>query len=399
MNRLFFLTDDLHHRYGDYIAPKSGNDSLFIAGFHPYFQEIVLCVPIQDLDAPLLTPPEWPKKIRFAGLAPYEIVLEYAKLLHKMLWSNLPVFWREIWRTDMVWIRLPSANAIWAFMIAKALRKPTVVFLVGDSDKVSSANPRYRGWLAWLRKVGVYLDWKVTVFMARRSIVFAYGNELASKLRQAGCLDVEVSFTSLVKDEELKYSLKTSDFAPRTQRILFIGRLSREKGVHILLEAASLLGKEGYRLQLDIVGSGPDERDLKSRGKNLRGNTSVQFWGYVPHGEVLNQLITQAEVFVLPSLSEGVPKVLLEVMAKGLPVVATKVGGIPDIITHNHNGLVIPPRNPQALAEAIKMLLDNDQLRSRIASGAFRFAQEHTLQKQAARIMERVYKYLSSQNL
>ncbi|RLB04931.1 MAG: hypothetical protein DRG83_03725 [Deltaproteobacteria bacterium] len=399
MNKLFFLTDDLHYRYGDYIAPKSGNDSLFIAGFYSYFQEIVVCAPIQELDAPLLTPPEWPKKIRFAGLAPYETVLEYAKRLPKMLWHNLPVLWREIRRADMVWIRLPAANGIFAFLIAKALRRPTVVFLVGDVDKVSAANPRYRGWLAWLRKVGVYVDWKVTVFMARRSLVFAYGSELANKLRQAGCSDVEVSFTSLVKDEDLRYPDKTSAFAPQTFRILFIGRLSKEKGVHILFEAASLLGKDGYRLQLDIVGSGPDERNLKSWLKALPADVLVKFWGYLPHGEKFNHLIKQAEVFVLPSLSEGVPKVLLEVMAKGVPVVASEVGGIPDLITHNHNGLLVPPRNPQALAEAIKVLLDDNQLRSRIACGAFHFAQEHTHQKQVARIMGQVHEYLSQQNL
>jgi len=399
MSRLFFITDDLHYHCGDYVVPKAGNISLFIAGFHPYFQEIVLCVPMQELDKSLLTPLEWPHRVRFAGLAPYETVLEYAKRLPKMLWHNLPVFWREIRRANMVWIRLPAANGIFAFMIAKALRRPIVVFLVGDVDKVSAANPRYRGWLAWLRKVGVYVDWKVTIFMARRSLVFAYGSELANKLRQAGCSDVEVSFTSLVKDEELKYPDKTSALALQTRRILFIGRLSREKGVHILLEASSLLGKDGYRLQLDIVGGGPDERNLKSRVKALPGNVLVKFWGYVPHGEKFNHLIKQAEVFVLPSLSEGVPKVLLEVMAKGVPVVASEVGGIPDLITHNYNGLLVPPHNPQALAEAIKILLDDNQLRSRIACGAFHFAQEHTHQKQVARITRRVYEYLSQQNL
>ena len=90
---------------------------------------------------------------------------------------------------------------------------------------------------------------------------------------------------------------------------------------------------------------------------------------------------------------------LLEVMAKGVPVVASEVGGIPDLITHNHNGLLVPPRNPQALAEAIKVLLDDNQLRSRVACGAFHFAQEHTHQKQVARIMGQVHEYLSQQNL
>ena len=91
----------------------------------------------------------------------------------------------------------------------------------------------------------------------------------------------------------------------------------------------------------------------------------VQFVGKVPHDEV-QTFMKQADIFVLPSLSEGFPNVILEAMACGLPIVASRVGGIPDIITNNHSGYMVEVKDTNDIANKIILLLQDDTLRKKI---------------------------------
>ncbi len=88
----------------------------------------------------------------------------------------------------------------------------------------------------------------------------------------------------------------------------------------------------------------------------------ITFCGYIPYGESLFSLYNNADLFVLPSMSEGSPNVLMEAMAFGVPIIASNVGGIPEIIHHEQNGLLVEAGSATALAEAINKLTDNPQL-------------------------------------
>lgn len=393
MSSLLFLTDDLHYSIRGNIAPKAGNDTRFIAGFASHFDNIILCVPIQDTPVYSGKTPDWPSNVEFAPLAPYTSVLGYAKRLPLMLWRNLPVLWKAIKCSDMVWIRLPAANGIWAFLFAKLTNKMTVIFVVGDSDKVSRANPRYHGWKKYIRNIGVWLDWKATLFMARNSLALAYGDELARQLRQGGCQHVEVTFTSLLKADDFVSPEHVENTKSRFH-FVYVGRLSHEKRIDVLLKAAARIATE-TPITLHIVGGGPIEDVLKRQASVLKSNQlEIKFWGYLPHGREMDQLLSQADCFVLPSISEGVPKVILEVMARGIPVIASKVGGIPSLIKHNENGLLVEPDNVQALADAMRIMIVDDEKRIHLAWGGFRYAQEHTQAKQVERIWNLVQRYI-----
>ncbi|GAB4279695.1 MAG: hypothetical protein Kow0080_32100 [Candidatus Promineifilaceae bacterium] len=331
------------------------------------------------------------------GLAPYESVLDYVRRFPVMLWRNLPVLWREIRQVDMVWIRLPAANGIWAFLVARVLCKPTVIFVVGDSDQVSRSNPGYRGWKKWVRNIGAFLDWKATLYMARRSLTLAYGSALAEKLRRGGCRQVRVTFTSLLKESDLKSPQSKHKKPNGAYHFLYVGRLSPEKGIHYLLEAATLLAQEGYHLIVHLVGSGPQEDALIRMAQTLApSQLQIKFWGYLPHGPELDKIWRQADCFVLPSISEGIPKVLLEAMGRGVPVIATHVGGIPDLVVHQESGWLVEPGSADALAGAMRTLIQEVELRDCLAWGGHKFAIKHSWEKQVERIWGWVQEFLQS---
>lgn len=135
-------------------------------------------------------------------------------------------------------------------------------------------------------------------------------------------------------------------------RMLFLGMINANKGVYDLIEAVaqrkdSLRG----RLAIDICGVGEVE-EMQKRAKEAGVDDIIRYGGWVA-GEEKARKLAECDAFILPSHFEGVPVCILEAMSYGKPVIATRVGGIPDIITDGENGLLVPPANPEALGSAI----------------------------------------------
>ncbi len=145
------------------------------------------------------------------------------------------------------------------------------------------------------------------------------------------------------------------------KRILFVGRLHPVKGVRYLLQAMKIVYEKMPDAKLILVGDGEERELLEKLADNLEIRECVEFAGRVPH-ERVQDYMNQAEVFVLPSLSEGFPVTILEAMACGLPVVATRVGGLPDVIEDGVNGYLVKAKEPSEIAEALLKLLQDEQL-------------------------------------
>lgn len=139
-------------------------------------------------------------------------------------------------------------------------------------------------------------------------------------------------------------------------RLLFVGRLAPEKGLDVLLQALESLS-EGQRsqLRLTVVGDGPLRARLEASTRRLLPG-QVKHLGWRPRDE-LPAIYVGSQVLVLPSLMEGMPNVMLEAMAAGLPVIATRVGGCPELVSDGENGLLVEPGSPPALAAAISAVL------------------------------------------
>lgn len=144
-------------------------------------------------------------------------------------------------------------------------------------------------------------------------------------------------------------------------RLLTIGRMTRQKDHATLMAALGRLARAGHEFTTDIIGDGALHESLREAARREGIGARVVFRGALPHADVL-RAYTGADVFVLSSRWEGCPNVILEAMAHGLPVVATAVGGVPELVEHESSGLLVPPGNPQALADALARLIGDPEL-------------------------------------
>lgn len=148
-----------------------------------------------------------------------------------------------------------------------------------------------------------------------------------------------------------------------------VGRLSAEKGTSVLIEAASKICPDFPGALFVVVGDGPLRSSLEARVDELGMAEQFLFAG---ERNDVDQIYRSFDVYVLPSFQEGMPMALLEAMAAGLPVVATKVGGVPDLVCDSSIGALVEPGDPTAIAAGIRDLLGDQSRRERMGSNARR---------------------------
>jgi glycosyltransferase involved in cell wall biosynthesis len=143
-------------------------------------------------------------------------------------------------------------------------------------------------------------------------------------------------------------------------QVVSVGRLAAMKGFPVLIDALAALGRDGPPVRLTLVGDGPDADALRAQAQ--RAGVSVEFAGALSADEVA-RVVRRADVFCLPSFAEGVPVVLMEAMAAGLPVVSTAVMGIPELVADGVSGILVPPGRSDALAGALRTLAEDPLVR------------------------------------
>ncbi|CUJ13366.1 glycosyltransferase family 4 protein [Cognatishimia activa] len=167
-------------------------------------------------------------------------------------------------------------------------------------------------------------------------------------------------------------------------KFLFVGRLAAVKGIPVLLEALVDLPNA----ELTIVGDGPDRDALQAKARDLGVSQRVDFVGYKSQSDVAEYLKTHS-VFVLPSFAEGVPVVLMEAMAAGLPVVTTKIAGVPELVEDGVSGRLVSPGEVSALAGALKEMSEDPIRNSEMgAAGRAQVISEFSVSKEAAWLSE-----------
>jgi len=173
------------------------------------------------------------------------------------------------------------------------------------------------------------------------------------------------------------------------QVILFVGRLSVQKGLEVLLNAFARIRSEFPRANLVIVGRGPEEAHLKAMASELKLN-GVTFLGLQPWS-TMREIYPACELLVLPSFYEPFGNVVLEAMACGLPVIGTKIAGMADIISHGETGYHTPPGDVDRLSHYMRILLADSALRSKMSKAARNVAEGKFDDMIIARSVERLY--------
>jgi glycosyltransferase involved in cell wall biosynthesis len=193
-------------------------------------------------------------------------------------------------------------------------------------------------------------------------------------------------------------TLSKDDFFDRTDtchgdlvELLFTGRIDPLKGLFELVEAVSLLRKEGVNVRLNIVGweseeGKPVEKQLRTIIENFGIPDYVVFHGRKSVGQELNRMYRMADIYVLPSHEEGFPRTIWEAMANGMPVITTDVGGIPAYLTHNEDVYMIKPKNAEMIAGAIRFLINDEDLRKKLIKSGRELAKQNTLEIQTKKL-------------
>ena len=318
-----------------------------------HFDRVVMCVPVVE-DTEFRGAEFTASNVHFHSLPHYQGRLGFMRAVPAMRREMLAV----LECADLALVAMPGYVGALASILCQRRRFPTFQLVMGDWGQNVRVR-RSHALTRWLAQAlwSPMLD-RLMARLTRDVLTFFDGHILYDQGRPH-----HHAFVSSSIHQDAFHVHRGAFRASPPYRLLYVGRLSAEKGVHHLLEAVSLLVGEGELVELHVVGTGELEGELWHVARALNIAEHVVFHGYVPQGEALRRIYRESDVFVLPSLQDQQPKVLLEAMSQGLPVVATRVGGIPAAIQDGENGLLVPPARPESTAAAVRRVLADVELR------------------------------------
>lgn len=203
------------------------------------------------------------------------------------------------------------------------------------------------------------------------------------------CSNVELPEEAIIDERELSErltSLKEAVNGRQPFRICHVGSMAaRYKAQDILMEAVSICWSKGYNIKLRLLGEGKYYQQFRNKSKSLGISQHVRFVGTVPSGGAVREHLDAAHLFVLPSLVEGLPRSLVEAMARGLPCVGSNVGGIPELLDRED---LVPPGNVRALAEKIGQVIRDENRLMRMSTRNLQMAEEYLVKKLNPRRVE-----------
>lgn len=290
---------------------------------------------------------------------------------------------------DVVFLRLPSPACLIAFPMAKFYRKSIVSYYASDIKTVVFSGSKYKGTMKWIARFAADFIFRLFKLLVKNSDTAIFlSKELMNKHRHK---NKYYAFASILKKEEIIFK-NTGIFAQKEKMgLVYAGRLTHEKGLKYLLKAMPLLLQNKHQVCLTLCGDGPQRSELEQMVVDLGVEEYVEFKGHVSSRRTLGDIFSNHDVFVLPSISEGTPKVLIEAMAKGLIIVASNIGGIPNVVTNYWNGILVKEKSGEEIARAVKSVVNNKSLCEKLIANGYEFAREHTMECQARKIAEIIH--------
>ena len=320
-------------------------------------------------------------EVEFVPLPFYETLGHPAEAL-KSIGTAMRQFWNGLDDLDGVWLLGPNPFAVVFAVLAIARRKKVVLGVRQDYPVYVKA--RYAG--RWRFQVMAAIIDAAFRALARIYPVVTVGPELAATYsRSPAVLEIAVS---LVEEDEIvdpkEAALRTWD---GEHRVLSVGRLEAEKNPLLLAHALDLLSGEGEdRWRLTVCGEGPMEADLAAELDRLGIADRADLRGYVSQDDGLAEAYRGSHAFLHVSWTEGLPQVLLEAFAAGLPTVATDVGGIRQAV--GDAVLFVPPGDPAAAAAALRRIAADSELRHELIEAGYRYVTTRTLSHESQRVAD-----------
>ncbi len=254
---------------------------------------------------------------------------------------------------------------------------PDFLVCISPDKKINKSDKKY---------MSKEIVWKLSnYFYNKCDLVTAPSESMKEELKKKG-LRTKVIF--------LSNGLKLDSFLPkekysRKAKLLHVGRISFEKNIDIVIKSISILREEFPDIKLDIIGDGPALKSLRLMTKKLDLERNVHFLGCIEHGK-LNMLYKEYDIFITASTIETQGVVILEAMASGLPIVGVRRLAINDLVKNDINGYVAEPFDEKGMAEKIKILYKNRDLREAFGRKSTELVKEHDV-KDIIEKLERLY--------
>lgn len=317
--------------------------------------------------------------VRLVGLPYYRRATDVRAVLRSVR-GSCASFAAELSKLDVVLVFGPQPLSMAFAVIAARRGVPLVLGVRHDYPRYIRGRLPSRWW-SWAVPVAEAMDLAFRL-LARRAPTIALGEEIARRY-EGGAAPVASMGFSLVPRTELRdveEALATPADGKRT--ILSVGRLAAEKNPMLLLDVIAQLRASDPRWRMCIVGDGPLRCELQRRIDADGLGESVALKGEVPNGPQLWALYRSSYLFLHVSHTEGLPQVLVEAQAAGIPIVATAVGGVAGALDHGAGGLLMKPDDAAAAVRAVTSVAQDDELRRRLVVHGLHNAERHCLEAQ-----------------
>ena len=279
--------------------------------------------------------------------------------------KNGPIIWRSVRRADAVHTPIPGDVGTVGMIFALILRKRLFVRHCGN-------------WMAPTTAAERFWKWSMERFAGSRNVMLATGGaSFPPSVRNA---NVKWIFSTSIRGDQIATQKPRTLPADDRLKIIIACRLEEKKGVDLVIQSMPLILATFPEASLDIVGGGSMLEKLKAQAISLGVEHRVAFHGKVNQADVLT-LLKKAHLFCYPtSASEGFPKVVLEALAAGLPVITTKVSVLPELIGSGC-GIVLDEATTTAIMAAVKEICSNNSNYTQMSSKAIKTAEQYTLEK------------------
>jgi glycosyltransferase involved in cell wall biosynthesis len=348
-----------------------------------------LCVPVLNAEAP----PRWtsglPPELEIVPLPAYRDNVDLIRHCYRLIPDLARTILPRLRNWNAVGGVAPSGFGL--LCVIAALLRGRRAFLLVRGNVLLSLWGEHRGSL--LRRIavtGALLPFEALSRLLVRTGVqtFTFGAALAARYRGPNVHVLSGYARPSVAGSCAPPPLADPD---ALRQLLYVGRLTGEKGPDVLLRAFGQLRARGLDVSLTVVGDGAARENLNSLATELEIGAHVRFIRYIREGEHLREQYLEAGIVVIPSRTEGVPGVLLEAMALGRVIVASAVGGMPGVVAPGQSGVLVPPNDPRALADAIAGMIEDPPAAFRLAGRALLAGRERTVEQEAGLILRHVF--------
>ncbi|MEJ5250301.1 MAG: glycosyltransferase family 4 protein [Armatimonadota bacterium] len=290
---------------------------------------------------------------------------------------------------DVMWLRYPGAYATELWLKCRRLGIPCFYEAVGDTVQQFELLAKTKPLVGHIQLlVARWHEWEMRR-IATTTPCIAVAPSLARKL---GNQVVWFPASTLTQDD---FFYRRDTCQNPIIQVLFVGGFVRMKSVETLIDAIGIMQQQNLPVYLNLVGDGELRRSLQQRAQNTLKPHSFRFHGYITDRQKLLTIYRQSDIFAMSSLTEGFPRVILEAFANGLPVVATNVAGVPDIVKHGESGLLVQPLEPGLLAASIQRVIEDAQLRQRVIAGGYEIARVYTAEAFLSQVISFVHSRLN----